>query len=172
MIGLVNCLQEGQTEEAQQSGHALAEPTAGASSHHNGHHKPYTEAREAAMVAAGLSVSGSSGEVPAAPPLVVGPPPPRIGQAYTGDVWGGGVDHRVLTWPVTVAATYRARVPDGRPPGLRCRVLRWVETQRALWAEGRLPCAHQRYMALLGMRRILPLVCVSKPVYLELVYHT
>ena len=44
-----------------------------------------------------------------------------------------------------------AGTPPGRPPGWRLRIMRWVETQRQLWAEQRLNPSQLRYMALLGV---------------------
>lgn len=49
-----------------------------------------------------------------------------------------------------VRAMVRGREPPGRPPGRRLAVVRWLETQRQLWAEQRLSQTQLRYMALLG----------------------
>ena len=44
----------------------------------------------------------------------------------------------------------RGRAAPGRPPGRRLAVVRWLQTQRQLWAEQRLSQSQLRYMALLG----------------------
>ena len=49
-------------------------------------------------------------------------------------------------------ARVRGRPAPGRPPGRRLAVVRWLETQRQLWAEQRLSQTQLRYMALLGAR--------------------
>lgn len=59
--------------------------------------------------------------------------------------------------------TYRTGRPLGRPLGLqwsRLVSLRWVQEQRQLFAEGRLPRARQRYMAILGVLIRLPELCM------------
>eukprot|EP00884_Botryococcus_braunii_P002347 jgi/Botrbrau1/12112/Bobra.0186s0031.2 len=56
------------------------------------------------------------------------------------------------------SVTYRTGSPLGRPRGLRWPrlvPLRWVQEQRMLFAEGRLPRARQRYMAILGILWLL-----------------
>ena len=47
-------------------------------------------------------------------------------------------------------ARVRGCAVPGRPPGRRLAVVRWLETQRQLWAEQRLSQSQLRYMALLG----------------------
>lgn len=49
-------------------------------------------------------------------------------------------------------ARVRGRPAPGRPRGRRLAVVRWLETQRQLWAEQRLSQTQLRYMALLGAR--------------------
>lgn len=82
---------------------------------------------------------------------------PVLGTPYAvrgGAHAGGGAGPLARGW--------RAGAPPGRPPGRRAAVARWVETQRALWAEGRLTRLQLRYLSLLGAWRGCGISCEVK----------
>ncbi|BDA51016.1 hypothetical protein COCOBI_17-2350 [Coccomyxa sp. Obi] len=72
-----------------------------------------------------------------------------------GPWWEDFVQVGGLPLQARARARVRGRAAPGRPPGRRLAVVRWLETQRQLWAEQRLSQSQLRYMALLGITWIL-----------------
>ncbi|CAL8466147.1 g5683 [Coccomyxa elongata] len=72
-----------------------------------------------------------------------------------GPWWEDFVQVGGLPVQARARARVRGRAAPGRPPGRRLAVVRWLQTQRQLWAEQRLSQSQLRYMALLGITWIL-----------------